>query len=297
MINNETSDTSPVDFRFEESSESFDLPEVDLTRDYVNESINNGIPPEVKSLSDEQLAELHPSLTELPYIPSRVTDELSLLTGVDEGIKMVETTKIVGSVSSAFTSRGWGTEYSGRKGRAVSVARELINGTPESIEHVFELSQEGKGIKLVSISGPGGDLFIARDGSHRIAGCKLAELDKVPAHVENVSNVNEFTTIDPFLRDDWQDRIDAGLIEGAIESKIVGDMEVFKLNVESQVLPWMVLDQSNLVRFSQLYLKCYPNSLNGLENLKTGESIPVEALTDTVANNFYLGGRWQEYTE
>lgn len=260
----------------------------------VVSSIRMSIPSELQSADRETLQAMQKELADLPYVPGEDMREVLDYDGEDEGVLMVDTNAIVGSVSPAF--RNWSTEYEGRKGRIVDVAQEIMKGTPESVDHVFHVTDPSGAVKLKKISGPEGDLFFVVDGTHRVAGSKLAELPELPAQVENMTELSEVHTTDPQLRSQWEQRIRRGFIRGEVEEVTTpSGQKSYNLKIDSQVLPWMTLPQHKLIKMTKFYFECYPKALDGVKSLNTGELIPKEALLDEVAMNFYLADRWDEY--
>lgn len=261
----------------------------------VASEMRASIPAEMHSANTEALYAMQQELADLPYVPGEDVKEILDYDGEDEGVMMVDTDAIVGSVSGAFED--WSSEYGSRKGRVVDVAQQLMKGTEETIDHVFHVKDPKHGVKLKKVSGPGGDLFFVVDGTHRVAGSKLARLPELPAQVENMTELTEVRTTDPLLKSQWEERIRRGLIRGTIEeTTTTADRKTFHLKIESQVLPWMNLPQNKLIKMTKFYLEHYPSSLDNLKSFTTGEKIPKEALLDQVAMNFYLAGRWDEYT-
>lgn len=269
-----------------------------LTADHLEEvaqQIRTIIPPEIQSADRAFLEEEHKQLDRLPYMPGQDAKEFLDRTGIPEGMRMVKTEAIIGSVSPAFDD--WSTEYDKRKGRAVDIATTLQMGTPEAVDRVFHVRDPKQGVRLKKISGPGGDIFFAMDGTHRVAGAKLLRLPEIPANIEDVTNAREVYSTDPLLRSEWEKKIRRGLIQGDVKeefNKSVGK-KVFKLTLKKQALPWMCLPQQRYLKMTQLYLKRYPESFDDIRSPTTKEKIPKEALTDEVAMNYYLADRWDEY--
>ena len=266
----------------------------DLQLEDVVSEVRMSVPAELLTADREALSALQKELSNLPYVPGQDAREILGRDGENEGVMVVDTDAIVGSVSPAF--RDWSTEYESRKGRIVDVAQEILKGTPESIEHVFHITDPAHGVKLKKISGPKGDLFFVADGTHRVAGSKLARLTELPAQVENMTELSELRTTDSALKSQWDLRIKKGFIRGKVEETTTpsGD-KTYNLKIDSQVLPWMSLPQSKLTKLSTFYLDRYPNSLDDIRSFTTGEIIPKEALLNQDAMNLYLTDRWDEY--
>lgn len=260
----------------------------------VVSEIQAGISSEMRHADESALSRGRERLVDLPYLPADHFHQILDYDGVDEGVMMVATDAIVGSVSPAF--RDWSTEYDDRRGRSVAVAQELIRGTPESIDHVFHVSDPRGGIKLKKVSGPAGDLFFVVDGTHRVAGSKLVGLHKLPARVENMTNLSEVHTEDPGLKSQWEKRIERGLIQGTVEeTTTTSGSKRFNLKIKSETLPWMHLPQPALVEMTKLYFARYPEAREKMTLRATGEKIPLEALLDDIALSFYLADKWNEY--
>jgi len=64
--------------------------------------IKSVIPQEVKNLNRDELIQKHRELDKLPYLSHEVFSELVYPQGLDQGINMVNTRDIVGSISGAF---------------------------------------------------------------------------------------------------------------------------------------------------------------------------------------------------
>lgn len=240
--------------------------------------------PELEGADDATLEAEQEKLKELPYYSGNDVRDILDYQGDDEGLKFVDTTKIVGSVSPAFED--WSTEYESRKGRVVGVAKGLLKPNDASVERIFHLKKPNEQIKLKKITGPGGDVFFAQDGTHRVAGSKLARLAAIPARIENMNKVSEVYADDKLLAEEWQGRIKKGLITGTVTQ----EKNRFKLTIEKQALPWMHLPQAKLKKFSKFYESVYPGSLD-----KVG--IPKDALLDDVGYNYFMADRYEEYEQ
>ena len=256
----------------------------------INQTVavaEHGIPEEIKGITEEGLFKRKEGLKELPYFPAtKLLDVLEKSDGERE-FSFVETDKIVGSISLAHSD--WSTEYGNREGRIVDIAKGLINPTIESVEGIFHVKKQNEQIKLKKVSGPAGDIYFAMDGSHRISGCKLTEIPKIPAYVEGTTNPSEVKSNDEVLAWEWQEKINSGLIKGSIEKIDTEDGKtLFKLKIEEQIVPWAYLPQSDFIKLSKVYERCYPGAFDKLD-------IPKEIFTDPVALNFYLKGRYNEY--
>lgn len=260
----------------------------------VAAEVRTSIPAEIQTADKESLQAMQKELASLPYVPGNDVRQILDYDGENEGVMMVDTAAIVGSVSPAFEN--WSNEYEDRQGRVVDVAQQLMKGTKESVDNVFHVTDSQKGIQLKKLSGPGGDLFFVVEGTHRVAGAKLARLPELPAQVENMTNLSEVRTTDPALKLQWEERIKRGFIHGTVAETVTpAGQKNFNLEIEAQVLPWMNLPQRDLIEMTKVYLERYPNSLDKLKSFTTDEKIPPEALLDEIAMNFYLADRWAEY--
>lgn len=258
-------------------------------------AIRIGIPAEMHQRSQEVLQQDHERLAEEPFIPGQLVGELLQKEGEDEGMQFVSVDSIVGTESVAF--QNWSTEYDNRKGRAIDVAEAIMEGSEEGIEQVFHTRDPEQGIKLKKIAGPEGDIFFVADGTHRVAGAKLSRIPEIPAQVESMVELSEVRTTERSVKDQWEKQINMGLIDGTVEqvvSQETGETS-FQLTIKDQVLPWITLPQHQQLKMSQLYCNRYPHAFDNLKSLRSREPIPKEVLTDEIAMNFFLAGRWNEY--
>ncbi len=267
---------------------------VQLSIEEVVSLVESGIPQEVKKLTKDELIEKQRELKKLPYLSSEIFSELVYFRGEDLGLNMVDTEDIVGSISPVF--KDWSTEYDYRKGRNVAVAQQLINHTPESVDRIFHISEPWfqSGIKLRQLSTPEGNIYFVIDGSHRVAGCKLAKLNKIPAFVETIPETKVFSTNSNILKSQWEEKIKSGLIVGNIEiANDRDDGNSFVLNIQSQILPWMYLSNSKVLELNKFYFGHFPNARD-LNSLLNGKPIPKEVLTDGLLFNDYLTNGWDK---
>lgn len=267
---------------------------VQLSIEEVVSSVESGIPQEVKSLTKDELIENQRELSKLPYLSSETFFELIYFRGEDLGLNMVDTEDIVGSISPVF--KDWSTEYDYRKGRNVAVAQQLINPTPESVDRIFHVSEPWfqNGIKLRQLSTPEGNIYFVIDGSHRVAGCKLAKLNKIPAFVETIPETKVFSTNSNILKSEWEEKIKKGLIVGNIErANNREDGNSYVLNIQSQILPWMYLSNSKVIELNRFYFEHFPQARN-LNSLLNGEPISKEVLSDDSLFTNYLTNGWDK---
>lgn len=253
------------------------------------------LPTEVQQLTPEALRERQQQLKELPFVSARDTQMLTERAGNREStFSFVPTDAIIGTVSPAFEN--WASEYDTRNGRVVEVASALQRGTEEDVEHVFHPTTiENDGIKLAKMTGPEGHaLYVALDGTHRTAAAKLVEMSHIPATVEDVSESAETKTRDKQLANQWEQRIQAGLIKGHVEQN--KDDDSYVLHAEECTVPWIVLPQASAIAMSKEYKFLYPDTLKNVKSFTTGETIPEDVFLDPIAMNFFVAGRWEEYT-
>lgn len=202
--------------------------------------------------------------------------------------RWVETSKIIGRPGANEQSGGWSHEYEARKGRITEIVKQLSSKT--GIENVFHQDKPHERIKLIAIIGPQGPMYTVRDGTHRVAGAKAAELARIPCEVQAQKYPSEQLTRSLDEVADWERKISRGLIVGTIEVEkdSVGD-DLYVLHTISEVLPWMrITSQAKFLKISQMYEKLYPGSLDKL-------SIPRDALVDSIANNYFMSGRMDEW--
>lgn len=238
--------------------------------------------PELQNATDAELADRQKNLALLPYFPGQKMQYVLDFEGKKlERLQAIQLHQIVGSVSLAFDD--WSSEYDNRKRRAVSVAKRLPSDSQVDEDYIFHPGEPTKQIKLKMITGPAGPMYWVVDGSHRVAGAKLAEVAVISAQVEDMSELKEVTTPDAKLAREWEARIKRGLIEGRVTQKKNGE---FKLEITKQVLPWMHIPTDDLVEFNRFYESIYPGSLAALRTLR-GASIPFEVLTHI--------GKFEEY--
>ena len=135
-------------------------------------------------------------------------------------------------------------------------------------------------------------MYSVDDGSHRVAGAKAAGLHEIPCDVKRIKYPLERMTNNGNDIADWQRKIDLGLIQGKVETLQNSDGKIsYKLTVQKEVLPWIrTTSQSDLIKISRVYERMYPNSLDNLD-------VPRDALIDSIANNYFMAGRWNEWEE
>lgn len=254
--------------------------------------IKKQIPDAAQALDHDDLEKRRQELKTRPQIGSvALTDTL---VGVDQSSKFawVPTDKIVGKTWE--NPDGWASEIEARKGRVVQVAGEIINsgGDQKVMEHVFHINKAGERIKLTAINGPSGPMYYVDDGTHRVSACMAAGLTEIPCDIKNITYPLEQIALNGEQVEDWRIKIARGLIDGEInEHTDAKGNKMQKLVVKSEVLPWIrTTAQHNLLKISRIYEKLYPGSL---DNLK----IPRDALIDPVANNYFMLGRWEEWTQ
>lgn len=204
-----------------------------------------------------------------------------------EGFQLVPSILIVGGVSPSFIR--WGSEYSLREGRHLSIVEGLVNAAkayPEKFEvavndiyHVDD-GREAARIQLLRVDGPAGPVYFVEDGTHRVSASKALELELVPAEVRKVAT-DEVYSEDPLDVSWWQELQQTGLLKGAIEQKQTSEgRRYFRLEVEGAVVPWFALRYRRFFSFNQEYDRLYPGAFQNLRSLKDGSPIPSEVFTD-----------------
>lgn len=265
------------------------------TLERIQAGIRNSVSPELRTADRPSLEKLQDRLSELPFVGIQDTAPILEFKGKPEGVAVVPTEIIVGSVSGDFQS--WSSKHEGQAKRVVDVAQSLLKAEETSIESVFRIKNPKEGeIKLKKIEGPRGPLFFVVEGTDRVAGSKLAQIPEIPAQVENITEMSEIRTPDGQLATHWQRLIEGGFISGRVEqTEDQKGTKTYELKINKQILPWIGLDQGASIKMTKIYLERYPHGLDGIKSLKTGEPIPKEAFIDPIAMNFFLAGRWSEY--
>ena len=255
----------------------------------VKQLAKDGIVPQ-----DEVLRARMESLEEMPIIDTSEFMDVYNRKEEDSTYRWVETDKIIGRPFGEDYKEGWAHEYNDRQGRLVEVAKSLleVDANQESIERVFHPNNKEERLKLTAINGPEGPIYLADDGTHRVGGIKLAGLTEIPAEVASIEYPMTTKDWSQEKFDDWQKKIDLGLIKGEIgEGLNKSGKKVQQLKVESEVCEWIrTVEQSRLIKISRMYEQVYPGSLDSLP-------IPRDALVDQVANNYYMEGKWEEWEE
>lgn len=252
------------------------------------EDISGIIMKEVKTrpvVVDEQRMHI---LANEPILDNFIFREATACLESDSAFRWVETSKIVGRPGANEQSGGWSHEYEARKGRITEIVKQLSSKT--GIENVFHQEKPHERIKLIAMNGPQGPMYTVRDGTHRVAGAKAAELAMIPCEVQAQKYPSEQLTRSLDEVADWERKISRGLIVGTIEVEkdSVGD-DLYVLHTISEVLPWMrTTSQAKFLKISQMYEKLYPGSLDKL-------SVPRDALIDPIANNYFMAGRMEDW--
>lgn len=227
-------------------------------------------------------------LKQQSYLSEDAVHELSYHEGEQLGLHQVPTDLVVGSESPSF--KNWGDEYESRQGRIQETAETFRQNDPESLRKIFNPA-DGLRIKLKRIGGPAGDIFMAKDGTHRIAGAKMAEYPSLLAEIEDQAKLETVDTEDDYLNEDWKTLIDLGIIKGNTSNSAEGK---YQLNVDSTPFPWAIMGLSNFFKVNKIYAEHYPDAFKDLsKKLK----IPEQVFTDDtqVALNYFKEGRWEEY--
>lgn len=256
----------------------------------VTQRIQEQVTKSMKGLSLEDIEQRRQELKARPQLGSVALSDT--LVGIDQQptFAWVQTDKIAGRTWEQPDS--WASEIESRKGRIAQVGKEITDSAehPENIEHVFHPQKSNERIKLTAIDGPQGPIYYVDDGTHRVAAGMAVGLSEIPCDVKKVAYPLEQVTSDTYKAEDWQRKIELGLIDGQIQDVQTSNGETIKrLNVRSEVLPWIrTTSQADLIKISRAYEQMYPGSL---DNLK----IPKQALLDPIANNYYMAGRWDEW--
>ncbi len=253
----------------------------EITADFVLSQI----PQELRTTTDEELKRKQAELTTLPYMRGIDAEVILLESGEDLGFQMAKTNKIAGSISPVF--KDWSSEIESRKGRAVDVAKRLLNPGEFGIEQTFHLQEPIKAIRLKKIDGPNGPIYFVEDGTHRVSGVKLLQMKSIPARVEDMTSISSVETSAGELKREWQRRIKAGLIDGDISERPNGSKTTYYLKIKNQALPWMSLPGPTFTKFCQTYKRLYPDFPNGLKTLK-GVDITSQDLSSSEAFGYFM---------
>lgn len=222
-------------------------------------------------------------LKELPYLKSDVLNDGFEPSGEVETLT-VNNQEIVGSVQASFTDwSGNPDERDERNALIETIAHDFIkdakNGNAEtgpSIERAFGAGTNFP-VVLARIEGPQGPVFIAKDGSHRIAASKLAELPKVPAKVESWRERKTMTTQSSTRASEWNKLIERGLVKGSVQPTETGG---FVLTIEKQALPWAATSLADFVKTNDAYEHVHPGAFKDIKSLKDGKPIPEAVFLD-----------------
>lgn len=246
------------------------------------------------AFDEAALQERQKALAEIPIINSHVFREATAVLEEEPIFSWVETDKIVGRPLGDQNSGGWSFEYSERKGRIVKIAKELSTAEQDEqkIEHIFHPKKPNERIKLSVLEGPSGPIYSVEDGTHRVVGAMTAALREIPCDVMRIKYpLEQITTVESDISD-WQRKIELGLIQGKVETlQNDAGKKFYKLIVQKEILPWIrTTVQSELIKINLMYERMYPNSLDKLD-------VPRDALVDSIANNYFMAGRWKEWEE
>lgn len=257
----------------------------------VSQRIKGQISEQVMQLSKDDLEARRKALRGRPQLSS--TTLRDTLIGIDQKptFAWVSTDKIVGRTWEH--PEGWASEISSRKGRVLEIAEAMIHSDENAttIENVFHPSKPSERIKLTVIKGPAGPMYFVDDGTHRVTASMVAGLSEIPCAVKQIRYPLEEIAQDDFQAQEWQVAIERGLIDGEIQEFMGNGGQVLKkIIVRGEVLPWIrTTSQADLIKISKIYEQLYPGSLDHL-------IIPREALINPVANNFFMAGKWDEWS-
>jgi len=244
------------------------------------------VPAEIMGADNKLLARKQKELKKLPIVVGDVVSEMWIEYIRDwekSKFMMVPTDKIVGSVAPGHND--WTYEH--RPNKIIEIAKSLRKTDKELIENTFNFFDRFSSdrVLLKSVNGPAGPLFFIVSGVHRVTACKLIKLPYVPAQVEEHKLRPDLQIFSPekSMADEWQRKIDRGLIKGNIEAgrSRIDERVYYGLTIEKQVLPWMHLSIPGLVAVNRVYNELYPQSLDIL-------NIPEAALFDEEAFDRFL---------
>lgn len=256
----------------------------------VSKRIHEQVAGSTKALTLEDLERRRQELKNHPQLSSKTLTDT--LVGVDKQatFSWAQTDKIVGRTWEQPDS--WASEIEARKGRVAQVAKEIIDsdGNPQTMERIFHPEKTSERIKLTAIMGPAGPMYYVDDGTHRIAASMAAGIAEIPCDVKGISYPLEQVATDGYQAEDWERKIDKGLIDGEIQDYISENgRKMKKLIIRSEILPWIrTTSQTDLIKISRVYEQLYPGSLDNL-------TVPKQTLLDPIANNYYMAGRWEEW--
>lgn len=216
----------------------------------------------------------------LPFVKGEIMGDVTV---PDENFKtqVVDTDLIVGSVQFSFADwSGNPDETDQRNALIEAIATDFIAdakvGTTKSVQRAFD-TRNSLSVKLGRIDGPEGPIYIAKDGSHRIAASKLAEMPKVLAKVETWSERKNVKTKSAARADEWAKLIERGLVAGIVEKTSTGE---FALKVEQQILPWCTAKQGDFTKSNLAYYSIYPEAFKNIKSLKDGKPLPEAIFLD-----------------
>jgi len=188
--------------------------------------------------------------------------------------EMIPLDKIVSTVSPVFEN--WNHEYGGRIGRKKEILSDFQYDPKKATERVFHPNEPTEQIKVLVIHGPAGDLYIVKDGSHRIGASKLMGFQEVPVQVIESEVPKRVSTVDSGTKFAWETAIKAGLIKGNIEESQDEERSLYTLQIEESVLPWATLSFVDFTAINEYYEKLHPGVFDNIMNLNTGEVIPKD---------------------
>lgn len=250
------------------------------SREEILERVKND---QKRELTTDELASL-PVVDDIYFkdVESSFTDE--------DKFEWVDSKNIIGRPGAEYFSGGWAREYDNRQGRIRLIAEQLLKSNDDySIEDIFHFNKPRERIKLNEYNGPAGPIYTVQDGTHRVAGCKAAGLERIPCQVRKmIYPIEKIEHSHEKIRD-WEIKARLGLIDEDITEESYKNGVRYKVVIRNEVLPWIrVTSQSRFIKITELYEQLYPGSLDNL-------GFPKEAFLDPVANNFLLDGRIEEW--
>ncbi len=215
----------------------------------------------------------------LPYVKGNILADLTV-PEPQTAEQVVDTKLVAGSVQFSFNSwSGNPDEKDERNGLIETIATDFIadakSRSDKSVRRAFD-TRGTLSVTLGRVEGPEGPMYIAKDGSHRIAAAKLAEMPKVLAKVENWRECRTVKTKSASQAEWWNKLIERGLMVGAIETNNGESV----LTIERQVLPWCTASQSEFLKSSLAYYHLYPETFKKMKSLKDGKPLPEAIFLD-----------------
>lgn len=251
-------------------------------------------------ISERDAVHTKDSLEESPIFDSRSVGDVER--GIDSGdvseeLSWASVDAIVGRSGADVQEGGWAHEYSGRKGLIENVAQSIRDGEEDKLEQAFHV-RRGKAhrVQLVALDGPSGSMYCVKDGTHRVAGSKLAGLREIPVMVRRPKFPLVFSGYDKDQARDIQRKIKLGFMKGSVKTEMRSGKEFFICTIEKEILPWLHIKEGVNTKVARAYERLYPGSLDHIV-LSNGKEMPRDALVDDIALDYFVAGRWQEWVQ